>query len=146
MKDIHGVSLIPGSNEELLPDFSGFPLYCLPVGNDPGWERRCALALAPYGGAVLCGERNTGIHDSGRKTAVPGRMGRPTGFCLLEKRFVDVALRYGLHPATLDRWRAVLAIQKQFETKMGCSIYAVLPGAAENSLGIIPGNTERISK
>ena len=53
-----------------------------------------------------------------------------------------MALRYGLHPATLDRWRAVLAIQKQFETKMGCSIYAVLPGAAENSLGIIPGNTE----
>ena len=57
-----------------------------------------------------------------------------------------MALRYGLHLAALDRWRAVLAIQKQFETKMGCSIYAVLPGAAENSLGIIPGNTERISK
>jgi len=27
----------------------------------------------------------------------------PTGFCLLEKRFVDVTLRYGVHPATIDR-------------------------------------------
>lgn len=27
----------------------------------------------------------------------------PTGFCLLEKRFVDVAIRYGTHPATIDR-------------------------------------------
>ena len=27
----------------------------------------------------------------------------PTGFCLLEKRFVDVAIRYGTHPATVGR-------------------------------------------
>lgn len=58
----------------------------------------------------------------------------PTGFCLLEKRFVDVALRYGTHPATVDRWRAVLDIKAHFEKIMGCSIYDVLPGALENSL------------
>ena len=57
----------------------------------------------------------------------------PTGFCLLEKRFVDVALRYGLHPATLDRWRAVLEIRDHFERIMGCSIYDCLPGVVENS-------------
>lgn len=90
--------------------------------------------------------RHTVYDDYDRLVQLCDGLALPTGFCLLEKRFVDVALRYGLHPATLDRWRAVLAIQKQFETKMGCSIYAVLPGAAENSLGIIPGNTERISK
>ena len=41
----------------------------------------------------------------------------PTGFCLLEKRFVDVAIRYGTHPATIDRWKAVLNIKTHFETE-----------------------------
>lgn len=58
----------------------------------------------------------------------------PSGFCLLEKRFVDVALRYGLHPATLDRWRRILELKAYFEEKIGCPIYDLLPGAAENSL------------
>ena len=58
----------------------------------------------------------------------------PTGFCLLEKRFVDVAIRYGMHPSTIDRWKTVLAIKDHFEKIMGCSIYEVLPGVVENSL------------
>ena len=58
----------------------------------------------------------------------------PTGFCLLEKRFVDVAIRYGTHPATVDRWKAVLAIKARFEAAIGDSIYDCLPGAVENSL------------
>lgn len=57
----------------------------------------------------------------------------PSGFCLLEKRFVDVTIRYGIHPATVDRWKAVLAIKTHFEKRMGCSIYEVLPGVIENS-------------
>lgn len=57
----------------------------------------------------------------------------PTGFCLLEKRFVDVAIRYGMHPATIDRWKTVLAIKADFEKIMGCSIYDCLPGVVENS-------------
>lgn len=58
----------------------------------------------------------------------------PTGFCLLEKRFVDVAIRYGTHPATVDRWKAVLRIKDSFEAVIGTSIYDWLPGAVENSL------------
>lgn len=57
----------------------------------------------------------------------------PTGFCLLEKRFVDVAIRYGTHPATVDRWKAVLECKKHFENIIGCSIYELLPGVVENS-------------
>ena len=57
----------------------------------------------------------------------------PTGFCLLEKRFVDVAVRYGIHPATVDRWIAVLDIKKHFEEIIGCSVYELLPGVVENS-------------
>lgn len=58
----------------------------------------------------------------------------PTGFCLLEKRFVDVAIRYGTHPATVERWKAVLRIKDRFEAMIGGSIYDGLPGAVENSL------------
>ena len=58
----------------------------------------------------------------------------PSGFCLLEKRFVDVTIRYGFHEFTIARWKAILDIKAHFERVMGCSIYDVLPGAAENSL------------
>ena len=58
----------------------------------------------------------------------------PTGFCLLEKRFVDVAIRYGMHPYTLERWKKVLEIKAYFESVIGTSIYDWLPGVAQNSL------------
>lgn len=58
----------------------------------------------------------------------------PTGFCILEKRFVDVALRYGVHPYTVARWKKVLEIKADFEAKIGGSLYSLLPGAVENSL------------
>lgn len=57
----------------------------------------------------------------------------PTGFCLLEKRFVDVTIRYGFHPATIDRWKKILELKAAFENRTGCSIYTLLPGAVENS-------------
>lgn len=57
----------------------------------------------------------------------------PTGFCLLEKRFVDVTIRYGTHPSTIDRWKKILEIKADFETEIGCSIYTLLPGVVENS-------------
>ena len=57
----------------------------------------------------------------------------PTGFCLLEKRFVDVAIRYGTTPIMAERWKAVLDIKAHFEEIMGCSIYELLPGVVENS-------------
>lgn len=57
----------------------------------------------------------------------------PTGFCLLEKRFVDVTIRYGFHPATIERWKKILEIKSSFEKCMELSIYEVLPGVVENS-------------
>ncbi len=57
----------------------------------------------------------------------------PTGFCLLEKRFVDVTLRYGMHPATVRRWRKILELKEYFTEQAGCPIYELLPGVVENS-------------
>lgn len=50
----------------------------------------------------------------------------PSGFCILEKRFVDVAIRYGIHSFTIDRWKKTLEIKDMFESKAGCAIYDLI--------------------
>lgn len=56
------------------------------------------------------------------------------GFCILEKRFVDVARRYGFWENTLERWEKVFAIKEYFEGKMGCLVYDVLPDIGKTTL------------
>jgi hypothetical protein len=55
------------------------------------------------------------------------------GFCLLEKRFVDVARRYGIWEDSVERWNATFAYKEYFESLMNCSIYDVLDGVKETS-------------
>jgi hypothetical protein len=57
----------------------------------------------------------------------------PTGFCLLEKRFVDVVMRYGFVPLTQQKWEAYFQIKADFESQIGRSIYSLLPGVVENT-------------
>ncbi|MCB9137974.1 MAG: HD domain-containing protein [Caldilineaceae bacterium] len=57
----------------------------------------------------------------------------PSGFCLIEKRLVDVALRHGVHEHTLARWRGYFAVQAELEAAIGASIYSLLPGVIENT-------------
>ena len=61
----------------------------------------------------------------------------PSGFCLLEKRFVDVTLRYGTPEFLPKKWQATLEIQKRFETRIGASLYTLLPGVIENTFGFL---------
>ncbi len=77
--------------------------------------------------------KNAVYDDYDRLVQLCDALAIPTGFCLLEKRFVDVAIRYGAHPILVDRWKAVLDIKAYFEEIMGCSIYDLLPGVIENS-------------
>ena len=60
------------------------------------------------------------------------------GFCLLEKRFIDVARRYGLWDTSVARWNALFEIKESFEQRMGCSIYDVLPGVKDITFIHIP--------
>jgi len=60
----------------------------------------------------------------------------PSGFCLIEKRLVDAALRHGINEYILPKWRATLEIQRAFEETIGRSIYSVLPGVMENTFGL----------
>lgn len=51
----------------------------------------------------------------------------PEGACLMEKRFVDVALRHGVREYTTTRWRAYLSLKKYFDSLCECDIYTLLP-------------------
>lgn len=57
----------------------------------------------------------------------------PSGFCLLEKRLVDVTMRYGFRDQTIQRWQAFMEIKAYFERKINGPIYRLLPGVVENT-------------
>ncbi|MBT3322540.1 MAG: HD domain-containing protein [Anaerolineae bacterium] len=61
----------------------------------------------------------------------------PTGHCLIEKRMVDVALRYGTSKYSVPRWKAFFKIKEDFEKEIGCSIYSLLPNIIENTFGFM---------
>ena len=57
----------------------------------------------------------------------------PTGFCLLEKRMVDVFLRHGSTEFMQEKWLKTFEIKKKFEKLMGVEIYSILPGVIGNT-------------
>lgn len=63
----------------------------------------------------------------------------PQGFCLIEKRLIDVALRYGVNETMVEKWRAILELQRHFEAAIGTSIYRLLPGVVETTFGMHEG-------
>ncbi len=60
-------------------------------------------------------------------------LGAAEGFCLMEKRLVDVVLQHGANECTQAKWKALFEVKSHFETMMGKSIYTVLPGVVENT-------------
>lgn len=90
--------------------------------------------------------KNAVYDDYDRLVQLGDALALPTGFCMLEKRFVDVTIRYGVHPATVDRWKKILEIKDLFEKEIGCSIYNLLPGVIENSLSLEPNSVRIINK
>ena len=59
------------------------------------------------------------------------------GFVLMEKRMMDVALRYGgVNEHTIAKWRETFRIKAGFEAVIGCSVYALLPGVVERTFEI----------
>lgn len=56
--------------------------------------------------------------------------------CLLEKRIVDIALRFGLSEGVDQKWRALFSIKEDFERRMGCSLYSLFPDCAKTTFGL----------
>lgn len=57
----------------------------------------------------------------------------PDGFCLLEKRMVDVVMRHGVNDTTVARWEALFDLKRFFDGQTGNSIYNLLPGIVETT-------------
>ena len=81
---------------------------------------------------------NTEFNDEDRLIQLCDALALPSGYCLLEKRLVEVALRHGTPEFLSRKWRATLDIKDYFETRMNASIYTLLPGVVENTFGF-PG-------
>ncbi|WBW98075.1 HD domain-containing protein [Oceanirhabdus sp. W0125-5] len=60
----------------------------------------------------------------------------PEGFCLIEKRLIEMSLRGGVDEYTIARWKSTFEIKKYFESKMGQSIYNILPGVVETTFNL----------
>jgi len=58
-----------------------------------------------------------------------------SGFCLMEKRLVNVVMRYGYTETTLDTWRERFCIKAHIEQAIGGSVYALLDGVVANTFG-----------
>lgn len=50
----------------------------------------------------------------------------PERAVLMEKRLVDVALRYGVNDMTTQKWRKYFEIKEYFDRKAGCDIYTLI--------------------
>lgn len=59
----------------------------------------------------------------------------PQGAVLMEKRFIDVAMRHGTPEFIRRKWQAWMDLKSYFDEKVGGSIYSLLPGIVENSFG-----------
>lgn len=60
----------------------------------------------------------------------------PSGFCLIEKRMIDTALKFGPNEYSVKKWKGVLDIKQYFEKKTNCSIYTLMPGIVKNTFGV----------
>ena len=55
------------------------------------------------------------------------------GFCLVEKRMLDAAIRHGINEFTTAKWKMTLEILDYFGRRMGKPVYGILPGVVENT-------------
>lgn len=49
-----------------------------------------------------------------------------TGVTFIEKRIVDVTMRYGFARYTIDKWKAMFELKDYFEQKTGSNIYEIV--------------------
>ena len=77
---------------------------------------------------------NTEADDYDKLIQLCDSLATDYGFVILEKRFVDVTRRYGIMEGYIKGWEVAFAIKEEFEDRMGCSIYDVLPDIGRTTL------------
>ena len=53
-------------------------------------------------------------------------MATDEGIVAIERRMMDIMLRYGVDETSLPRWRQLFAMKEDFERRMGKSVESVL--------------------
>lgn len=71
--------------------------------------------------------RNAVYDDYDKLMQLCDYLSHPGGICTLERRMVDVALRYGFNELTIPRWAKTFELKSLFDKKCGRSIYSLLP-------------------
>jgi putative nucleotidyltransferase with HDIG domain len=74
---------------------------------------------------------NRNYNDYDKLIILCDSLALPDRLCILEQRFVDTTIRYGVFPFTVLRWTATYDLKKYFEAKMDCSLYEILPEIKE---------------
>lgn len=70
---------------------------------------------------------NTEYDDYDKLIILCDALADASGFCILEKRFIDTSRRYGIFPFSIDRWNKTYAYKEYFEAQIGQPIYKLLP-------------------
>lgn len=78
--------------------------------------------------------KNVTYDDYDKLIEVCDYLALPTGFCILEKRMIDVALRRGINDLTIEKWKKVFSLKQEIENQINQSIYSLLPNIIENTL------------
>lgn len=92
----------------------------------PDWTGEEAQWLKSY-------LENIQYHDYDRLIQLCDTLANSQGYCLMEKRLVNVVLRYGFNEFTILKWRAFFELRDAFSKAIGRSVYEVLPGVVENT-------------
>lgn len=75
------------------------------------------------------------MDDYDRLIQLVDALALPEGPCLLEQRFVDVALRYGVYEKITDKWQGYIDLKAYFDRLTGGNIYRLMDGLSDNILG-----------
>ena len=110
-----------------------FPIKDVRYAMPPAWD--CASEEVEFVGRYL---EKIEYTDYDRLIQLCDALALPTGLCLVEKRLLDVALRYGTNQYSVPRWKVYLHIQEEFEQAIGRSLYRILPGVVTNTFGFDP--------
>ena len=76
--------------------------------------------------------QKTSFDDYDRLVQLCDSLANPNGFCVAEKRLVDITLRYGILPKKKKKWKKLFEIKAYFDEKCGQNIYNLLPGIEKN--------------
>lgn len=77
--------------------------------------------------------KNTQLNDYDILIQLCDAISLPNGACIMEKRLMDVALRHGVPPCAVEKWKSFMATKSHFDRLCGCNIYELLPNVLENS-------------